>query len=672
MTDRINREKEAARQELERFRNRKETSTREALDMWGQNMLRSVVNNQTAVLRSFGHSQAVNSSIGGDHVNAWTDFRRIQVTWPEAMIPNRLDRDAVLDTIAQMKGVMQHEMGHIRFTTTYKTVKDGAKAQTKHPSNLLFRCWNLLEDMKMESLVVESVPRIANYFGTMVANVVLSGGNLPMEQTWIMLAGRAYLPKAVLRKSYELFDQFCFDGGINDGAMEWFNLVQDYKAARTEQQVMNAIVAAYEFIQKVRATMPPSPDDMSQMENIENDSDLRKTARQPGSILDMFDESPKKPNKGDKGDGQPGGDTAPGDGEPDQGGQTDEYEGDEGEGSGSGSGDEDGEGKAKGGGQDKYDENGNPVKPPQRKQERASQDQTPSQSNHGDGSEAPTEELAEEFRKMADAYRGETRKDSEVVDMARKASTTQDHEGLPIYPHYGEEMSGDLQGRAMITALGIEQALNSFVTEASPTWHNRMPKGIIDPLAYRTKNVGDQDYRRFLDEQGNEGLDVHVSMLCDVSGSMGGPPIIALSEALFATAVACERLSIGATFTLWSSDGQNYRVWPDGNPSPTLWPSMGGTDPTKALDDLVNHNPEEAINHLVVVFTDGQWASNFPSLQRWGQPGRTFVLVRYGAYDGLMQKDMGADKHININDVMALPGELTKALIDVLAGTDGW
>lgn len=37
-----------------------------------------------------------------------------------------------------------------------------------------------------------------------------------------------------------------------------------------------------------------------------------------------------------------------------------------------------------------------------------------------------------------------------------------------------------------------------------------------------------------------------------------------------------------------------------------------------------------------------------------------------------MQKDMGADTHIQISNMEDLPGQLTNALCDVLAGSKGW
>ena len=162
-----------------------------------------------------------------------------------------------------------------------------------------------------------------------------------------------------------------------------------------------------------------------------------------------------------------------------------------------------------------------------------------------------------------------------------------------------------------------------------------------------------------------------------MGGGWGSPkdqevPIIALSEAVYACATACQNLGIGFSGTLWSSENQHYRIWTHGSPTPTLWPTLGGTDPSLALDDLDTHNPEQALNHLVIIFTDGAWSSAFPSLQRWSAEGRKFILVRYGSYEGAIQKDMGADSHIHINNVNQLPGELTTALLDILGDTGGW
>ena len=163
---------------------------------------------------------------------------------------------------------------------------------------------------------------------------------------------------------------------------------------------------------------------------------------------------------------------------------------------------------------------------------------------------------------------------------------------------------------------------------------------------------------------GTSGTRIDLTNCLDVSVSMGGDPMLALSEAVYATALACQNLGIGASFTLWSSDGQNHRIWSDGAPQPQVWPTLGGTDPTEALNDLDNHNEESATQHLVIVFTDGEWNDGF-DLQQWARPNRHIVLVRYTTgYSGT--EAYGADEVAEIKQVEQLPDELTRALRGVL------
>jgi hypothetical protein len=227
------------------------------------------------------------------------------------------------------------------------------------------------------------------------------------------------------------------------------------------------------------------------------------------------------------------------------------------------------------------------------------------------------------------------------------------------------DMPADSIVRAERTSVGMEQALSDFVTASQPVWLSHQERGIIDPIAFRTKSVGDRDYHRAMSGEAASGLDLHVSMLCDVSVSMQGSPMLALSEALYATALACQRLNVGATFSLWSDASSNCRIWSDGNVTPSHWETLGGTDPTLALDDVHDHNPEGATNHLVLVFTDGDWGSaDQYNLQNWSAPGRHIVLVRYGAR---YAPHYGADDVVDISDIDQLPMELTRAIQRILS-----
>lgn len=670
---RIASEKEAARQEIARLSQRGKAESKDDVTRWFNGVMRAVTGDQVAFMRSLSLGHPVTTSLGKlPNVRAYTDFTRVVMQWPVDMIPDRFNRKAVNGTVVTMKGILQHEIGHIRFTTPLPEVMKNAKRRTQHPDHMLHQCWNMLEDQRMETLVVEAVPRIKNYFGPMVAEVVMRHANDPAnpagsEQAWLLLAGRKYLPQPVLDRTAAAFDMFAASAGVANGADEWDRLVNNYKAASTHQQIMDATEEALDFVVKLAATMPDTVDDHGQMGGENGEADPKDSARgqkrKPGQkgegeggggLLDRFkkDKSEKAKGKG-QGEGDEDADAQSGKGK----GKPSKVHGDE-----------DGEGDGEHGEGGDQPMNALPYKPGQSDTGHAIKETDPS-------------DIEEMLGEMAEQMQTEAAKDNDVVDAIRNANTEADRQGLPSYDEGHEtEMPADMVAAAMFTATGMEKALNSFVTQAAPMWHNRREEGIIDALAYRTKGVGDRDFRRQLDGHGNTELNVHVSMLCDVSGSMGGwygqsgskAPIVALSEALFATATACDKLGIGATYTLWSSPRQAYRVWADGNPTPTLWPTMGGTDPTDALDDLDSHNPEEAENHLVVIFTDGEWSHTFPSLQRWAKPGRYMVLVRYGSYDGQMQKDMGADEHININDVALLPEELTKALVKVLSNGGGW
>lgn len=706
---RIERERQAALDELRRAEQVYKESAEVAQQKFANALFKSIVAGQTAVLRAWGMDHGVKCRTHRDKgVAAWTDFKDVHCYWPEKDIPHRDQFVAVADCIAQIKGVMQHEFGHLRFTTSWAEVNDNAKYPKRHvgDEHHMMTCWNMLEDERMETCVVNAVPRIGRYFGTMVANVIL--GNTDMRQSWLMLAGREYLPLNVLEQSYDLFDAWAAGQGFKDAADTWYDLVQDYKSASTHQQIMDAVANAYDYIKALGATIPDTVDTHDQQDENETGNDPADSAQQSGTILDLFKDrkSNGKAKKSDKpqppqGKSDKSDKPAPSNGKPEKGededgegqgsGKGDESD-EEGQGQGQGdeSGEDDSQDQGNGGGEsDDYsnadDSAGNSGQSDGSEYDVEDMDYSeqdaPSQSNTGDGphQRQTEQQLQESLADMRDEFQESIRNDADVMEMQWNAQDMSDGDGLPEYDGSGAEvMSAELQANAQGVAIGIKEALNSFLTESAPYWHNRQEEGVIDPLAYRTKQPGDRDFRRQLVGEMNQGLDVHVSMLCDVSGSMGGwygrteqPPIQALSEALYAVALACDEMGIGRTFTLWSSGNQYYSVHPQGQePTPMLWPAMGGTDPTPALDDLVNHNPEGAGNHLVLIFTDGAWMGNFPSLQRWGGEGRRIVLVRYGTYEGEVQTDMGADEHIQINDVASLPEKLTLALMDILASGD--
>ena len=91
--------------------------------------------------------------------------------------------------------------------------------------------------------------------------------------------------------------------------------------------------------------------------------------------------------------------------------------------------------------------------------------------------------------------------------------------------------------------------------------------------------------------------------------------------------MACEELGIPCTITSFASDAS--LVFDAFEPTDEITLScQGGTEPLKALDDLVNQRHDKAF-HLVVVFTDGEWAG-VPSMGPFRQPGSTYLGVSLG------------------------------------------
>ena len=74
--------------------------------------------------------------------------------------------------------------------------------------------------------------------------------------------------------------------------------------------------------------------------------------------------------------------------------------------------------------------------------------------------------------------------------------------------------------------------------------------------------------------------------------------------------------------------------------------------------------PGSVLITVVVIFTDGEWSRGFQGLQRWAEPNRRIVLVKYGTHN---TDSLGADVVVNINRVEELPTVLTHALVDTLA-----
>lgn len=626
----------------------------------------STISNSTAVTRSRGLTTSVRAHVTENWYgfSAYTDFSAITINWPEKMLPKSdTDHSAVLDSIAQIRGVYFHEEGHIRYTVPFTQVSNSVynSAQTPEYSDYtLVKTWNILEDQRMECAVVADVPRMSTYFTPMALKILLQqddvGKNGNLNRAYILVAGRTYVAANVRQECAKAFDKLCDGYNVPNGAATWFDIVSRYKAAATNADLYSIVVEAYKFLWLINDTTGDGygsgdgkGDHTRQRENPNATPDKGATPTDPSDA--PSDASPSDTT--DEGEGDASEDKSDAD-EGDADGDADGDEGDDANSSPSPT-------------KDTYgDDSGKPVE--RRDGEERDETSTPSegnQSNHGDGSHIFSKDtLTQAIEEAIAGANSAVRNDTEVLDIFDNLGSYDTTSSLPEYDGYVIDMTDAELSHADDITVGIQNALETYVSASSPQWRTHQERGAIQPLQYRTKEIGSQEFHRYLEGNGNTGLDLHVSILADASGSMAYH-MTELSQFMYAARNACESLGIGITQSLWSSESQNYRIWSSG-PKPEVFPAMGGTEPTMALDDLATHNPEGANNHLVLVFTDGEWSYEFPSLARWSAPGRSIMLIRYG---GTSDKGMGADTHISINRVSELGEQLTYGISDVLASS---
>ena len=659
------RRKDLARGELMRSRGSRRNAVKQD---FGGALLASVADSQTAYLRSLSMRHRILTQVShwDTDIKAWTDFTDVNVVYPRQMLKtetgDRLGRDATLDAIASVRGVIQHEIGHLRFTVPWPQLLRETYADARNydadgnPCPLRDggaerNAWNILEDQRMETLVVKAVPRISSYLTRMVYDHLLKEFN---TNAWVLLAGRLYLPEDVRLEALRLYDETHASNEIKSSV--WYDIVSRYKQATTAYDMYQIVIEATEFLESLEQhTGLSSPEAGTQHRHDENyHSPVQASQGSPSQACEPEDdEAVQSAMEQSSNSGQSS----------DSGDDSDDSEGDDSEGDDSGSGgdsdddadDADSDSGADGDGASGADGDS------EADGERPDQHVTEGRGEgRGDGNRQ--QGLRERIQEAMDDIATQHRGDRENRNMLAGVNERLSKKGLPELSNSGEIMSDDEVDQAMTVAVGVQNALAELVTISQPAWHSRQDAGVLDALAYRTKQVGSLDYHRRLEGNVNGGLDVHVSLLADISGSMSGPPIKHLSIGMYGMRKACEALGIGSTFVLWSSPNDTGHIWRTNPVEPIIWDADGGTQPIPALDDLDNHNDEDASQHLVILFTDGAFSG--VDLRRYEKPGRHIVLMTIGRYDWDTD-DYGADISINVDSCLDIPAQMAKVIMDI-------
>jgi hypothetical protein len=561
-----------------------------------------------------------------EEVVAYTDFAKIVVTLPAPPLSR-----ALRDWVTEVRGILHHEAGHVRFTTPFTELCLKATGQSSdHLANSrsIHMAWNALEDQRMECAVVRATPRIQNYFIPMVLNVVLEA-KLPSEHyamdtvqqnavrrlaPWLALAGRSYFSDEVRAQAKRDFDTFGHHFGLSSDV--WLDIVSRYVSATDEATMFQAVLDAKDFISKISEDTktgngtPTNDDDIDwsksqtrenifrKITNPDEQHDAMRGARSNAPLEDSASEvtEPKESvNEGGDGD--------------------DEVDGED-------------------------------------------------VGNGDSASRGVADNVIDQMKKEAERASQQLAESAEVDDLMSRINDRVGSGAIPVEGalQHSRAMRDDHVAEARVLSFSIQDALEAFRTEKSPVWARRQEQGYLDPLEYRTREAGEATYHVEPQNWDNSGLGIHVSFLADRSGSMS-QDMVPLSQTLWAVKTACNSLGIPSTMVMWADTAETARVMED-NAEPVVFNSRGGTYPIVALDDLESHVDDNNLHHLVFIFTDGEWSS-VTSLSDWQDANRTFVIIGLNCKEQISSK--GADVIIPISSIRELGSHVKNILEERVA-----
>jgi hypothetical protein len=277
-----------------------------------------------------------------------------------------------------------------------------------------------------------------------------------------------------------------------------------------------------------------------------------------------------------------------------------------------------------------------------------------------------TDEMLQEILAEAEAERS---KDSALdQDVEAFHNATDDAASkLDIY-HAGT--SSDPLAIAEGVSLGeqMERAFEAATTEIAPSWHEQERRGIVNVLRYKTRQPGDVEFFKAFVDNGEPGCDIAVSILLDISGSMGGDSR-ELAITAYGCKAACDRIGVPCTVVLWNTKAAT--LW-DANERADRLPVItctGGTNPSPAMADLDNHTYGKA-QHIVLIMTDDGWNGGATGMAAYRQEGRVIIGLGYdhgseNSYIADSLRARGADAAYCITNLHQIPRFLEQTLINM-------
>lgn len=685
----------------------------------GTAIMRNLVSLCRAVNSAFGVNLPVTlTPLSGAGVDAkgamspvaFTDYKSIVVKYPlpreagGANLLYALDTSLLQRLVGEVKAFQYHELGHILFSTPIRNLFHKAQAQTEeawvacHPNRgewlseySVKRTHNILEDQRMETALVNESPYLARYLTLVVLNWILSDGKfgssvsrtpsalnaLTEASQYLLIVNRRYLPMEARRASRQKFVDFFGEADT----VEAETIVREYCSADKEVDMVHAVFRFHLLLMRL-GIIPPQMDDHWTFNPADDGNTVAKSADSKDKQAEDSEkirakskpESKTESEGKDKSEGNSDGDSGKGD---------DEDDSDASDGDGSADGDDAGDnpdevGSSGGaGGSDDTDDDADGDDADGGSDGDSSSDSdgdTPDTSDgagsSGEDNHVPTEDEVEANNTLADLLNksvDEVSAESDVMDTVRQINREMGADGdIPMEPETRvAPMSDDLRTLAEEIAGRMAHSFDSAVASALPVWEENHSQGMLNAFRYRTRNAGDHNYRRMLTSEGNTGMDIAVTIMLDVSGSMGHEGGN-LGVSAWAIKTACERVGIDCTVVTFDHDSRELWRAEDKNVDPVVLIPNGGTNPEEAIRRLDDHRTNGQTYHLVVVLTDGMWSGD-SSFTAVPSAGRVVLGVFLGSeyyVDHLMYR--GCNEAVSISDLTELPEIVRNFLLKFL------
>lgn len=626
-------------------------------DQRAKNLAEAVRSVTSVVRASFGLDQPVKyeyttGDISGRILSAKTNLKEIILSINTARLL-RDDEDSIKKTIAILKGATYHEVAHCLWTKDWKTYTfpDGFDLWQ------YFRAWNLLEDGRIETLLIEKSPVIRNYLLPLLYEVVLSksdGGWANTVDGAPFLIVRSYLPKGIQRSvlnacradgrdmqiladMHEVSNAFQTAGGWDEQipfVIKFHDLLAQWNAGRTDEYGNGGDPDPHGDHSYTNGDTDPNgtPEPVFKRVEKKQDNDWNpEEITAPQAPVPSNDDESKDDGSGE-GAGQDSTDSQ-GDEETDkQGGNSHD----------SGDTDADKDNESTDG------DNQSSNQPAKDGRAGAGEGGTPNSNT------STRDTIKEEFENSINEA-VTSHELNEVISQYHKAMTR----GLQKIAGNANEITNEQTvATANNIALGMINALDTVVVTPDPSWRYHMDDGaILDLEAFVNRDIGDDSYWVDKDGTGERGHDLAVSLLLDCSTSMSYY-FTELGVVGYAIRKACDHFNIPCTTTLFGSHSE--LLWDaEDEPRLSIMPNLGGTNIGESLLDVPNHRHGKT-RHLIVIFTDGEWG-DVDSVRPFFPNGETSLLVGFGMGINTLQQ-RGADVAISVRDLLDLPSEVEKAI----------